>query len=102
MPVTNTEDFELAKQVQQSLQTTWEPLEQGILTFSRVNGLGDLVSGFYVENLATAVPQVHATAQQLAEALDVEVATMFDPSWQEYCALYAAVGPRDEGGEGAA
>ena len=95
MPVANCPELELAKQVQQHLQAAWEPLEQGILTFSRVNGSGELLSGFYVENLATAVPQVHAAAQQLAEQLDVEVATMFDPSWQEYCALYAAVGPRE-------
>ncbi len=97
MPVASTQDLELAKQVQHSLQTAWEPLEQGILTFSRVNGSGELVSGFYVENLATAVPQVHASALQLAESLDVDVATMFDPSWQEYCALYAAVGPQGGG-----
>ena len=102
MPVANADELEAAKLVQTSLQAAWEPLEQGILAFSRLNGDGDLVSGFYVENPATALPQVHALAQQHAEALDVDMGTMFDPSWQEYCALYAAVGPRPASEGGAA
>ena len=96
MPVGNPEELAAAKQVQSSLQAAWEPLEQGILAFSRLNGVGDLVSGFYVENPDTAVHQVHALAQQHADSLDVEISTMFDPSWQEYGALYAASGPRPE------
>ncbi|KAF5276623.1 hypothetical protein FQA39_LY18561 [Lamprigera yunnana] len=102
MPVVNALDFDRAKQVQESLQAAWKPLEQGILAFSRVNGAGALVSGFYVENAVAAAAQVHAAAQQHADDLDVDVSTMFDPSWQEFCALYAAAGPGgDDDGEDA-
>ncbi|MEG0921142.1 MAG: hypothetical protein RSD57_11880 [Comamonas sp.] len=99
IPVVHAQELDLAKQVQTSLQAAWEQLEQGILTFSRVNGSGELVSGFYVENLDTAMSQVLAAAEQHAEQLDVEISTMFDPSWQEYCALYAAVLPCDGDGD---
>ncbi len=91
MPVSGDDELAQAQQVQESLQSLWEPMEQGILTFSRITGDGSLVSGFYVENLAAAIPQVHAAAQQYADQLDTDVSTMFDPSWQEYSALYAAV-----------
>lgn len=91
MALGDEDDLQLAKQVQESLQAAWEPLEQGILAFSRVNGDGQLVSGFYVESPAAAVRQVQAAAQQYAPQLGVDVSTVFDPSWQEYCALYAAI-----------
>ena len=97
MPVGNQDELDAAKQVQEHLQTLWEPLEQGILAFSRLNGAGELVSGYYIESPQAAVPQVHVAAQQYAESLDVEVSAMFDPSWQEFCALYAATGPQPEG-----
>ena len=97
IPVQSQPELDRAKQVQDQLQTLWEPMEQAILAFSRLNGDGVLVSGFYVEDPTLAVTQVLATAQAQADDLDVEVSTMFDPSWQEYCALYAAVGTGAEG-----
>ena len=89
----DNEQLDHARDAQEALANALEPMEKGLLVFSRVEFSGARIAGYYVDDAVAATAQAHALCAQHVPDADVEVTTMFDPSWQEFCALYAAIKP---------
>lgn len=93
LPFDSQQQLDQARAAHEALQAELERLHTGLLAFTRVEGMGSRVAGFYVEDAAAATELAHQLAARHAPGLDEDISTMFDPAWQEYLALYSAVRP---------
>ena len=100
LPFDSQQQLDQARAAHDALQAGLERLHTGLLAFTRVEGMGSRVAGFYVEDAAAATRLAHQLAARHAPGLDEDISTMFDPAWQEYLALYGAARPAVRAGEG--
>ncbi|WP_312463543.1 hypothetical protein [Comamonas sp.] len=82
------ETLDQARDAQEGLQAALERMENGILAYTRIEGMRERTACYYVDDAAAA----RQSLQQQAVALPGRVDVSFDPSWVAYLAVYAAAG----------
>lgn len=89
------EELDGVRDAQDALDEQLSREQRGILAFSRVEGQRARVATYYVEDPAHAVQLARRLGKQHVPGLEAELSVIFDPSWNEYLSLYAAIHRND-------
>lgn len=89
------DELDGVRDAQDALDEQLSREQRGILVFSRVENLSSRVAAYYVEDLAHAVQLARQLGKQHVPNLEPEMEVSFDPSWNEFLSLYAAIHRND-------
>lgn len=95
-PFSSQEELDSVRDAQDALEAELARLQRGIMAFTRVEGMNTRVAAYYVDEPAYAEQLAHQLAAQHAPNIEAELSVSFDPSWNEYLPMYAAI-HRQEG-----
>ena len=95
-PFASQEDLDAARDAQDALDEELARQQRGILVFSRVEKMNSRVAAFYVDDAAYATALAQQLGAQNAPDLQAELSVSYDPAWNEYLSLYAAIHRQDE------
>ena len=84
------QQLDQARDAQDALDVALAQQHAGLLVFTRVEDMSARVAAYYVDNAAAAAQLAQQISRKHAASLEPEISVAFDPSWQEYLALYAA------------
>ncbi len=85
------EQLDQVRDAQDALGSELERLHLGLLVFTRVQQMSARVAACYVSDAQAATALMQHLATQYAPAIEAQVAVAYDPAWQEFLGLYAAV-----------
>lgn len=100
MNFSSQEELDGVRDAQDALDEQLSHQQRGILAFSRIEDMRSRVATYYVEDPAHALQLARQLAQQNVPELEAELSVIFDPSWNEYLSLYAAIHRNDRREEG--
>ena len=95
-PFESQEELDAVRDAQDALDTELARHQRGILVFSRVENMSSRVAAFYVDDAAYATALAEQLAARNAPGLQAELNVSYDPAWNEYLSLYAAIHRQDE------
>lgn len=90
-PFSSQQQLDSVRDVQDGLETELGRQQRGILAFARVEGMRTRSAAFYVDDPVYAVQLAKQLAERHLPGLEAELELSFDPSWNEYLSLYAAI-----------
>ena len=89
------QELDGVRDAQDALDEQLSREQRGILAFSRVENMSARVATYYVEDPAHAVQLAAQLGRQHVPGLEGELSVSFDPSWNEFLSLYAAIHRND-------
>ena len=95
-PFESQEELDAVRDAQDALDAELARHQRGILVFSRVENMSSRVAAFYVDDAAYATALAEQLAARNAPGLQAELNVSYDPAWNEYLSLYAAIHRQDE------
>ena len=95
MRFSSQQELDGVRDAQDALDEQLSSQQRGILAFSRIEDMRSRVATYYVEDPAHAMQLAQQLAKQNAPGLEPQLSVIFDPSWNEYLSLYAAVHRND-------
>jgi hypothetical protein len=95
-PFESQEELDAVRDAQDALDAELARHQRGILVFSRVESMNSRVAAFYVDDAAYATVLAQQLGAQNAPDLQAQLSVSYDPAWNEYLSLYAAIHRQDE------
>ena len=89
------QELDGVRDAQDALDEQLSREQRGILAFSRVENMSARVATYYVEAPVHAVQLAGQLGRQHVPELKGELSVSFDPAWNEFLSLYAAIYRKD-------
>ncbi|MBV8248193.1 MAG: hypothetical protein JO200_07045 [Comamonas sp.] len=99
LPFSSQQELDSVRDAQDAMDAELAREQSGILVFSRLENMNSRLAAFYVEDPAQAAQLARRLGARHAPALDAELSLSFDPAWNEYLSLHAAIHRQDRGDE---
>lgn len=99
LPFSSQQELDAVRDAQDGLEAELARQQRGILAFTRVESMSSRVAAFYVDEPVYAAQLAQQLAAQHAPGLEAELDLSFDPAWNEYLSLYAAIHRQDTHGQ---